>query len=426
LWHTPDEEACWTVRLRKGDAEPWREVPPVPRRITLPGVPSHRVYRAELTGLTPGASFVYQVCRNDKEVFSATGRARKPATEPQRFVVFGDCSADTAGQRAVAYQTFVAQPDYVFIPGDIVYSNGRISEYRAKYFPIYNSDDAGMEKGAPLIRSTLFVAAPGNHDLARRNFGLFPDILAYYYYWAQPLNGPALRDNDSITPPLQGTEDQINSFRASAPDSYPRMANFSFDYGNAHWTVLDSNVYMDWDKPALQEWLTKDLASAKNATWRFVGFHHPGFSSSKTHFTDQWMRALSPVFERGHVDVVFAGHMHNYQRSFPMKVSAKRTQNAAASGPNAHLVDVEWKLDKSYDGKENRKPKGIIYLVTGAGGAHLYNHEQQGDPSTWQEFTTKFIADQNSFTLVDIDGKKFTAKQVGADSKILDQFAIKK
>ncbi|MEO7144269.1 MAG: hypothetical protein ABI165_12300, partial [Bryobacteraceae bacterium] len=130
--------------------------------------------------------------------------------------------------------------------------------------------------------------------------------------------------------------------------------------------------------------------------------------------------------EQGHVDVVFAGHVHNYQRSFPMTVTVKQTQRAAAAGPNAHLVDAVWKLDKNYDGKENTKPKGIIYLVTGAGGAHLYNPEQQSDPSTWREFTTKFIAAQNSFTLVDIDGKKFTAKQVGADGSILDQFAITK
>ena len=70
---------------------------PVAQRIALPAVTAHRVWRAELTGLTPGARFTYQVRESGKAVFSAVARARKPATEPQRFVVFGDCAADTDG-----------------------------------------------------------------------------------------------------------------------------------------------------------------------------------------------------------------------------------------------------------------------------------------------------------------------------------------
>ena len=37
------------------------------------------------------------------------------------------------------------------------------------------------------------------------------------------------------------------------------MANFSFDYGNAHWTVLDANATVDWTDRELQEWVAKDL-----------------------------------------------------------------------------------------------------------------------------------------------------------------------
>jgi hypothetical protein len=50
---------------------------------------------------------------------------------------------------------------------------------------------------------------------------------------------------------------------------------------------------MDWDDAALREWLSKDLEKAHSAAFRFVGFHHPGFNSSKAHFTDQWMRTLN-------------------------------------------------------------------------------------------------------------------------------------
>ena len=50
------------------------------------------------------------------------------------------------------------------------------------------------------------------------------------------------------------------------------MANYSFDYGNSHWTFLDSNVYVDWSDVYLRNWLARDLAAAKDATWKFGSF----------------------------------------------------------------------------------------------------------------------------------------------------------
>ena len=104
------------------------------------------------------------------------------------------------------------------------------------------------------------------------------------------------------------------------------MANFSFDYGNAHWTVLDANPYVDWTDRELQAWVERDLASAKNATWRFVALHQPGFNSARKHFDEQNMRRLTEVFEAGGVDIVFCGHVHNYQRSYPLRFVAERGQ----------------------------------------------------------------------------------------------------
>ncbi len=46
----------------------------------------------------------------------------------------------------------------------------------------------------------------------------------------------------------------------------------------------------------------------------------------------------------------------------------------------------------------------MIYIVTGAGGQHLYNPEQQDDPASWQEFTYKHISKDHSLTVVEIDG----------------------
>ena len=125
------------------------------------------------------------------------------------------------------------------------------------------------------------------------------------------------------------------------------MANFSFDYGNAHWTVLDSNPYVDWTDPELRAWVERDLAAAKDATWRFVAFHHPPFNSSRAHFGDQRMRVLVDLFEAGRVDVVWSGHVHNYQRTFPLTFAADRGPDGKPvrmRGPDPRPMDARHDL----------------------------------------------------------------------------------
>ena len=43
-------------------------------------------------------------------------------------------------------------------------------------------------------------------------------------------------------------------------------------------------------------------------------------------------------------------------------------------------VAGKWTLDKKFNGHSDTTPEGVIYVVTGAGGQHLYNPEQQDDP----------------------------------------------
>ena len=422
MWHGADADAAWDVQVKKAGDTKWSDaVTPVSTTVIVRGIEPHRVFRALLENLTPGEPFDYRVRIAGRVVFEARGQARKTSDQPYRFAVFGDCGAGTPEQRAIAYQVYQAKPDFAFIPGDIVYTKGLISEYRTKFFPAYNAAEASPETGAPLLRSTLFIAAPGNHDTLRADLTKTPDALAYFMYWSQPLNGPITDVNDLSAPAFQSTGIEKQALLDAAPAAYPRMANFSFDYGNSHWLILDSNPYVKWTDPALRGWVAKDLASAKGATWRFVGFHHPGFNSAKTHFNDQWMRRLSDVFEAGGVDIVFAGHVHNYQRSYPLRFKTR----PGKPDPKG-VVDGEWTLDKQYDGSSRTKPNGVIYLVSGAGGAHLYNPEQQIESATWQPFTTKFIAAVNSFTMVEAEGGKLSIRQIAKDGQELDRFVVTK
>jgi hypothetical protein len=68
----------------------------------------------------------------------------------------------------------------------------------------------------------------------------------------------------------------------------------------------------------------------------------------------------------------------------------------------------------------------VIYLVTGAGGATLYNPEQQDKPETWQSFTTKFLSKFHSITVADVDGKTLTVRQISAEGEEVDRFVVTK
>lgn len=429
LWHASDSEARWSVSYRAAAGDAWRDAEaPEVRVVAVAGIEPHRVLRASLTGLEPGGTFVYRVLKDGAVVFSAEGRAPKSAAQTYRFVAFGDCGAGTAEQKPLAQRAFLARPDLVVIPGDIVYEHGLISEYREKFWPVYNADEPSAT-GAPLLRSIPFVAAPGNHDTDTRDLDRYPDGLAYYLFWDQPLNGPLGKEGSAFVPLLKASEPNRRAFTAAAGAAYPRLTNFSFDYGNAHWTMIDSNPYVDWTDKELKDWVARDLAAAAGATWRFVAFHHPGFNSSREHYEQQQMRLLAPVFEAGKVDLVFNGHVHNYQRSYPLRFVPDKQGTLLVGGKEGktvrgRVVNGRWTLDKQFDGRTDTTPNGVIYLVTGAGGQHLYNPEQNDDPDSWQHFTARFVSTVHSLTVVDVDGKTLTVRQVTADGQEVDRFTV--
>src|SRR5262249_54353696 len=70
------------------------------------------------------------------------------------------------------------------------------------------------------------------------------------------------------------------------------------------------------DKPQL-DWLEKELSSS-GSDWKIAYFHHPLYSSGKTHGSALESRAvLEPIFEKHGISVVLTGHDHIYQRVKP-------------------------------------------------------------------------------------------------------------
>ncbi|MDH7459931.1 metallophosphoesterase [Chitinophagaceae bacterium 26-R-25] len=428
LWQSNDENADWSITYMPASGK-GKTINNISfKKIAVANVPAHRLYEVLLDGLKEGSLFEYTVLRNKEVVFSTSAHAPKAYNQPFNFVVFGDVGAGSKEAKNVADAVYKANTDLVLIPGDIVYEDGLAREYTDHFWPIYNAarpDSSGM----PIMSRSLFVAATGNHDADTRDLDKSPDALAYYYYWQQPLNGPECKEGSGLVPLLKANDTNRNAFIEAAGKAYPSMTNFSYNYGNAHLLIIDADNYIDVTDTALTNWISRDLEAAKNYEWKFVMYHHPGFNSSVEHYEQQQTRLLAPIFEKEKVDVVFSGHVHNYQRSYPLTFQPQGRGVQLLGGrdnksPRGKLVSGFWKNDLTYDGKANTKPNGVIYLVTGAGGQELYDPKQQHEKDTWQGFTYKLISQMHSFTLACIDGKKLTVSQLTSDGKEIDQFVI--
>jgi len=380
--------------------------------------------------LLPGEQIEYEVRKNGVPIFASYTTARKSASQPYRFVAVGDMGEGKPEQMKIAHQISRLLPDFLAMPGDIAYKRGRVSEYLLKYFPFMNAERSSPNAGAPLLRSIPSFACMGNHDYGRPdlidvpNLDDFPDLFGYFIFWSQPLNGPDDALTSLISQKLIGGKANQDRFLQGALGRYPRMASFSYDYGNSHWLILDANSNVDWTNKELQEWVRKDLASTK-ATWKFVMFHQPPFTSHGKHGKEQRMRLLTSIFEECGVDIVFNGHAHLYERSFPLKFAVTPKADGSLIGTDGS-VDGVWTLDRKFDGATVTKPDGVIYLVTGAGGAKLQEQHLPPAQQGWLESTAKHVAELHSFTVCDVDGSTLTLRQISLEGDELERLVITK
>ena len=125
--------------------------------------------------------------------------------------------------------------------------------------------------------------------------------------------------------------------------------------------------------------MARDLASARPGAWRLVAFHQPGFNSSVAHYHEQQMRLIADVFERGGVAVAFGGHVHEYQRTKPLTFKVRPRPDGRMQGPDGD-VDGEWALDLAYDGIKQTVPRGVLYVITGAGARPCTTRDSRASP----------------------------------------------
>jgi len=280
-----------------------------------------------LAGLAPYTTYHYRVESGGAPLSEngedATFRTAAGADQTRfTFAVLGDTRTQHQFHQAVVEQIVAQEPDFVLHSGDLV-ANGHSARGWETFFEIERE---------LMARAPLFPAL-GNHESnAQHYFDLFY---------------------------LPGNERW-----------------YTFDYGNARFVCLQVDGIADFCPGSEQyTWLEETLA-ANTQPWLFVYFHIPPYSSVQDNLEDGIRQALTPLFERYGVDVVFNGHKHNYERN---------------------------------------EVNGITYVVTAGGGAPLYAMQER-------EPTQAAFALVHHFVLLEIDGDHLQAKVISIEGEVLDEF----
>lgn len=295
-----------------------------------------------VTGLQRGTQYAYQPLADGVALTTESIFNVGDPSQPYTFLVVGDSGAGGSDQLAIADRMRATPLDFMLHTGDMIYEDGAAADFDPKFFTPYKD----------FIRQMVFWPCLGNHDVRTANGGPWRDA-----FWT-PANNTSQTEN-----------------------------YYSFDYGNAHVVVLNSNASTS-PGSAQYTFLDQDLA-ASNATWNFVAFHHTIYSSSH-HGSDIVLRDnLVPLFDEHRVDVVFMGHDHDYERTEPLV--------------NDQVVPAG---------------SGTVYITTGGGGRDLY-------PSGTSSFTAYSEAAFH-FTRVHVDGNTLTTEMVRVDGAIRDTMTLVK
>lgn len=247
-----------------------------------------------------------------------------------RMAVIGDMGTGETPQYDVSRRMIESRTtfpfDFVIMLGDNIYGGSTPKDFERKFSIPYKSLlDAGVK----------FYASLGNHDNTNESF-----------YAPYNMNGSAY---------------------------------YTFKKGNVRFFALNSN-YMD---PKQLAWLENELKSAGDGDWKVCYFHHPLYSSGKTHGSSTDLRhVLEPMFIKYHVDIVFSGHDHVYERVKP--------QN------------------------------GIYYFTEGASG------ELRAGDLNQTAMTAKGFDTDNTFMLVEFAGNQMNFQTISRAGKTVDSGAIER
>ncbi len=306
-----------------------------------------RRHVVELQDLEPGTTYEYCVGDGSRRGWTEPAEfTTAPAgTEPFSFIYMGDAQNGLDRWGTLVRNAFRERPDAAFylMAGDLVDRGNDRDDW-----------DEFFHNASAIYRRRPLVPALGNHECQ----GGRPRL--YLEQFTLRRNGPA----------------EIEPERA-----------YSFEYGNALFVVLDSNL----DPASQTAWLEAQLAGSK-ATWKFVAYHHPAYSSAPRRDNLKLRELWTPLFDKYQVDLALQGHDHAYLRTYPMKGQQR------VGSPK----------------------EGTVYIVS-VSGTKMYTQ----DPRDYTEFG---MTNVSTYQVLDIQisGDRLVYRAYDADGKLRDELIIEK
>ncbi len=184
---------------------------------------------------------------------------------------------------------------------------------------------------------------------------------------------PLLSEGVQLLPVL-GNHDYLNGEARQIMDRLGRSSDwYAQEIGLALFIVLDSNRV---DDPDQTRWLQQTLHDS-TARWVIAAMHHPPYSAGM-HGSDLDVRdAWAGLFTRYKVDLVLAGHDHDYQRS--------------------EVIG------------------GVVYVVTGGGA--------KTRPTGTESFTA-FSASTLHYLDLQIGAAQITGQAIDSQGHVFDEFVL--
>ena len=198
---------------------------------------------------------------------------------------------------------------------------------------------------------------------------------------------------------------------------------YSFDYGNAHFAVLNTNDMYPMSQ-AQRNWLRNDMSNS-SARWKILLMHRSLYSAGKNinkPDTVVMRDVLLPIIDELDIDLVLSGHDHMYLRTAPVKGDA--------------LVENVTYVTETFNGEQTEfalDPDGTVYVIPSTAGTKRYAVNENAIDPIHQlaavEFTTRDRG--GCFATTEISGDRLIYKAYLVDDatqevSLVDTYAIMK
>ncbi|XVF55691.1 hypothetical protein PTKIN_Ptkin06aG0057200 [Pterospermum kingtungense] len=237
---------------------------------------SGEIHDVVIGPLNPDTVYYYRCSQDSSLEFSLK---TPPAHLPIKFAVVGDLG-QTGWTNTTLKHIGQSNYDMLLLPGDLSYAD--IIQ------PLWDSFGRLVE---PLASQRPWMVTQGNHDVEKIPIVHSTPFTAYNARWRMPFEESFSNSN----------------------------LYYSFDVAGVHVIMLGS--YTDFDPDSDQyKWLQVDLGKINRAKtpWIVALIHAPWYNTNTAHQgepeSDLMKKYMEPLLYNARVDVVFAGHVHAYER----------------------------------------------------------------------------------------------------------------